>query len=152
MKWPITASVFSTCGMYRVWPEKAACWKKSERFLRRQVDVDLFEVSRAVVAGDAGEVDAKEDLPEQDRELIVRVELMDLAEVVAMSHLARLSFHMLAHDRIGRGNHIVALCRKRRSCCCPVVIRAIRRETLLQDVMEQGVPRDPSCRWLAACP
>ena len=50
--------------------------EKLRTLLPAQPDVDLLQVSFAVVAGDAGEIDAEERLPVEDRQLIIGIELL----------------------------------------------------------------------------
>ena len=63
--------------------EEGGLLEKVRALLLAQVDVDLLEVAAAVVAGDAGEIDAEEDLAEQNRQFVVGVDLMNLPQVVA---------------------------------------------------------------------
>ena len=65
-----------------------------------EVNIDLLEVVASVVTRNTREVDAEKNLPVKNRQLVVCVELMDLAEVVAMLHLPGFALHVFADDRI----------------------------------------------------
>ena len=78
--------------------------------LRGQVHVDLLQMRSAVVAGDAGEIDAEEDFAVEDRQLVVGVELVDFSEIVAVLRLARACPSTCSRTiGIGGGHHVVAL-------------------------------------------
>ena len=61
------------------------------------------------MAGNAGEIDAEKQLAEQDREFVVRIELVNLSQVVAIVFFARFAFDVLAHDGVGGGHDKIAL-------------------------------------------
>jgi hypothetical protein len=66
-------------------------------------------VTAPVVAGDAGEVDAQEDLAVEDGEFVVGVELVDLRQIVAVGGFSGFTFDVFADDGVDGGDNVVAL-------------------------------------------
>ena len=64
-------------------------------------------MSRAVMAGDTGDIHPEKDFREENRKLVMRIELVHLGTVIAVGRFARLSFHMFANDRIQRRHHVI---------------------------------------------
>ena len=114
--------------------------EKVRSLLPAQVDVDLLQVSGAVMTGDAGQIHAQEDPAVENGQLVVGVDLMDLSEVVWALLLSRLTFDVLAHDGIYRRHHEVTLGRTRDQGAGEIVVGPIRCQTFFQHVVEQIDP------------
>ncbi len=104
--------------------------------LAGEVDIDLLEVVHAVVAGDAGQVEAEEGLAVQDRQLVMGVELMHHAHVPTVVWLG-LALDMLPSDYIGSGQSVAALPGRCDQGLDPLVVGTVRAQILLEPVVKQ---------------
>ena len=119
--------------------EERGVLEEIRALLAAQPDVDLFQVALAVVAGNAGEIDAEERLAVEDGQLVIGIELLHHAQIVAVVRL-RLALHVLARDDVGRGRDVIALRRRRDDGARHVVIRPVDAQVLLHPVMEEVLP------------
>src|SRR5262249_38763023 len=88
--------------------EERRVLEKFRALLAAQPDVNLLQVTLAVVAGDAGESDAQETPTIQDRSLTLGIQLLHHVQIVAVIGL-RFALQVLACDHVRRGGYVVAL-------------------------------------------
>jgi len=77
-------------------------------FLAAQPHAYFFQMATAVVAGDAGSIDSQKSLGIENGELVIGVQLLHHAEVIAIFGM-RLPLYMLARDHIDSGHDMVTL-------------------------------------------
>ena len=107
--------------------------------LGAQPDVHLFEVSLPVVARNTGQIQSHEDLGVVNRQLIVGIELMHHAKVVAVPGLGR-PLDVLPRHHVRRGHHVVALRRCRDDVVRNLVVGPVGAQVLLHPKVQEVLP------------
>ena len=103
------------------------------------------------MAGNAGKIDAEERLAVENGQLVVGIELLHHAEIVAIVGL-RLALHVLARDHVGGGDDVVALGRGGDDGAGDVVVGAVDAPGSPSSSSGTGSARAPSCRWRGTDP
>src|SRR5690349_19481759 len=102
-------------------------------------DVHFLQVTAAVVTGDATEIDTEKSLAVEDRQFVMRVQLLDHSEIFAIVRL-RFALHVLAGDQVGGCYHVITFRRGSDDVAYSVVVGTVDAKVLLHPVVEEVLP------------
>src|SRR5262249_36962617 len=108
-------------------------------FLARKPTVDLLQMAFSVVARNARDIDAEESLGVKDRQLVIGIELLHHAEIVAVVWL-RFALYVLTRDDVGSRDDVIALPGRGDDRSGNIVVWTIDGEIFLHPVMEKVLP------------